>query len=201
MLLVEFGGNGGYWFEKVVGCYNSGTISGNTAVGLIYRIDGYIKNSCNFGEINGKSYAVGIVAETEVGGGSNGADISCCLNKGNVISTAGIAYGVADDSWTTLIKPWAAIVTGRVQGKTAVYGIRSGHSYYSSDENGEAYYLAGQLYLDNVQQADTEEARTQEEINEIMGNKDIIDILNSNGNAFKPDTNNINNGLPILNWQ
>lgn len=67
--------------------------------------------------------------------------------------------------------------------------------------NGEAYYLAGQLYLDDVQQADTEEARTQEEINEIMGNKDIIDILNSNGNAFKPDTNNINNGLPILNWQ
>ena len=198
---LEFGGYGDYWLSQVDGCYNSGTISGNTAVGLIYRGNGDIKNSCNFGEINGKSYAVGLVAKTEVGGGSEGADISCCLNKGNVISTAGIAYGVADDSFTTLDEPWAAIVTGRVQGKTAVYGIRSGQSYFPSDENGEAYYLAGQLYLDDVQQADTEEARTQEEINQIMGNKDIIDILNSIGNAFKPDTNNINNGLPILNWQ
>lgn len=122
------------YYRSVLGCYNSGTITADLGVGLFYHHDGKIKNSCNFGEINGKSYAVGLVAKTESGGGSEGAHLSCCLNKGNVISTEGIAYGVADDSDTTLNEPWAAIVTGRVQGKSAVYGIRSGHSHYSSDE-------------------------------------------------------------------
>lgn len=191
-------------------CYNTGKIQGDIAVGLTYGVSGTAKNSCNFGEINGKKNAVGLVAKTATGGGDDGVKISRCLNKGNVISVEGIAYGIADNSSTTLTEPWGAISTGKIQGKTAVYGTRNGKSY--SGENAEAYYLIGQLYLENTKQTDTKEAKTQNELDDIMKETPTpLDILNykvleddkyiSKGNAFKVDANNINNGYPILKWQ
>lgn len=93
-----------------------------------------------------------------------------------------------------------------------MYGIRTGKPYNSSAEDAEAYYLIGQLYLENTKQTDTKEAKTQNQLNEIIKETPMpLDILNckvsgeseyiNKGNAFKADTNNVNGGYPILKWQ
>lgn len=185
--------------NKVLSCYNSGNINGSIVMGL--GAGDYVDNSYNIGEIKGKKSAAGI----------GEASISRCLNKGNIISTEGIAYGIGASN--IFRKPWGAISTGKIQGKTGVYGVCNGGS---SDENAEAYYLAGQLYLNDTKQADTTEAKTQEQIDIIIEDTPTeLDILNSasihpryedyyywnKGNAFVSDTNNINNGYPVLKWQ
>ena len=94
--------------------------------------------------------------------------------------------------------------TGKISGKTYAYGLTR------YDDVSDSYYLAGQVYVDGVQKADDEYAKTQEEMNSLM--KPILEVINSTatnyygdiiceGNAFVEDTNNINNGLPILKWQ
>ena len=76
--------------------------------------------------------------------------------------------------------------------------------------------MSGQLYLNDTKQADTTEAKTQEQIDIIIEDTPTeLDILNSasihprdedyyywnKGNAFVSDTNNINKGYPVLKWQ
>ena len=136
-------------------------------------------------------------------------------NTGDVTSTEGYAYGTIRDLYYLSGKQGTIVNAGKVSGKKGAFGNNACGNLPDS------YYLAGQVYVNGVQKEDDEYAKTQEEMNTIL--KPVLEVVNtevtfldgyydntsnsfvefetSTSNAFVEDTNNINNGLPILKWQ
>ena len=135
-----------------------------------------------------------------------GGDFYNIYNSGEVSSKTGSAYGTTGSytAYSGDYKQGTIINKGKVSGKNEAVGNAV------CGNLSDSYYLAGQVYVNGVQKADDSYAKTQEEIEALM--KPILEVVNTpvtnrwgqainEGNAFVADTNNINNGLPILKWQ
>lgn len=190
----------------VYNCYNYGAIVNED--GKACGINGFcewgvsgIQNSCNLGDITSKgASAYGISIDV------CGGDFYNLYNTGTILSDSGSAYGT--------VGQYTEYGDGRMRGKIInvgkVLGKRESTANTVCGKLSDSYYLAGQVYVNGVQKADDSYAKTQEEIEVLM--KPILEVVNTpvtnswgqainEGNAFVADTNNINNGLPILKWQ
>lgn len=185
----------------VYNCYNYGAIVNEDgyACGINefceWGVSG-IQNSCNLGDITSKGASAYGISMSVAGG-----DFYNLYNTGTILSDSGSAYGT--------VGQYTEYGDGRMRGKIINVGKVLGKSEATANtvcgKLSDSYYLAGQVYVDGVQKADDSYAKTQEEINTLL--KPILEVINTPtegknlGNAFVADTNNINNGLPILKWQ
>lgn len=185
----------------VYSCYNYGAIVNEDgyACGINefceWGVSG-IQNSCNLGDITSKGASAYGISMSVVGG-----DFYNLYNTGTILSDSGSAYGT--------VGQYTEYGDRRMRGKIINVGKVLGKSEATANtvcgKLSDSYYLAGQVYVDGVQKADDSYAKTQEEINALL--KPILEVINTPtegknlGNAFVADTNNINNGLPILKWQ
>ena len=185
----------------VYNCYNYGAIVNED--GKACGINGFcewgvsgIQNSCNLGDITSKgASAYGISIDV------CGGDFYNLYNTGTILSDSDSAYGT--------VGQYTEYGDGRMRGKIInvgkVLGRRESTANTVCGKLSDSYYLAGQVYVNGVQKADDSYAKTQEEINTLL--RPILEVINTPiegknlGNAFVADTNNINNGLPILKWQ
>lgn len=183
------------------------------ACGLNYGLDfTYARNCYNLGSITASRdiNAYGLTVDCY-----GSYDFFNVYNTGDVTSTEGYAYGTTGDLYYISGGQGTIVNTGKVSGKKGAFGNNACGNLPDS------YYLAGQVYVNGVQKEDDEYARTQEEMNTIL--KPVLEVVNtevtfvdayydntsnsfvevetSTSNAFVEDTNNINNGLPILKWQ
>ena len=185
----------------VYNCYNYGAIvnEDGDACGINefceWGVSG-IQNSCNLGNITSKGASAYGISRSVYGG-----YFYNLYNTGTIFSDSGSAYGT--------VGQYGEYGDGRIRGKIINIGKVLGKSEAIANtvcgKLSDSYYLAGQVYVDGVQKADDSYAKTQEEINTLL--RPILEVINTPiegknlGNAFVADTNNINNGLPILKWQ
>lgn len=136
-------------------------------------------------------------------GVAEGVDIVRCYNTGNVVSlvntlgtnncvggVAGLLYYIhGQDCYS--IGDVTAINTTRVG---AVFGAKNSGSTYAN------LYYNSNLKLTAIGGIDDTEGMYQTESQ--MKSNEFLQLLNKNtANAYKQDSNNINNGYPILSWQ
>ena len=180
-------------------CYNTGNITGKTMVGGIVgnNMTGVIKDCYNIGNITGTveqmaflNFCVGGI----VGQHINQAKVLNCYNTGEINSrdAAGIVGNISTES--SIENCYNVGIVANSQTGEYIAGIVN----YINETKGKNS-INNTYYLENVvnQGNDTKNVngishKTSEEM------KNIHNLL---GIAFKADTNNINNGYPILSWQ
>ena len=203
------------WYSKIINCYNAATINGKkSGAGISSGIlESEIKNCYNKGNINsnGEQFAAGIV------GYHMGNALINCYNIGSIIGgseAGGIVGGSQDVVRNTYnLGNISGSATGGIIGQlydpsgAAVY-----NSYNISKASGgivgdvyqnqnrfklsENYYLKGtaDYGLYSLKSNQGAEPLSQQDM------PSVISVINGD-NAFVEDTNNINNGYPILKWQ
>ncbi len=177
-------------------CVNSATVTGNILIGGItgYQSNGASVNSCyNEGCVSSKSNTVGGIV-----GRNNGEQvlIKNCYNKGTIQCEGSNLGGIIGKNDTgTVINSYNI---GKIE-----YGNKesSGYIVGSNSLNGnisKCCYWKDEADL----QGDGSTIGSYSNLME-LNNKDFseISVIINDENAFKQDTNNINNGYPILNWQ
>lgn len=195
--------------STIINSYNLGSISATDNSGGItaLNISGEMYNCYNVGSISGNSKIGGIVS-------SNSGKIYMCYNVGNVTSTGDYVGGIIGANSGTLYDCYNSQNT--IQGQRYVGGIcgwnQKGEIYncYNTGNvtgintvtggiigaNGaivkNCYFLENKINNGN---GITIEGITLKNDSEM---KEIYSLLSSN---FKKDTENINQGYPILNWQ
>ena len=205
---VTFIGSGGAFGNNTNGeisnCYNIGKIEGRSSFGGI-AAGGDISNSYNLGE-------VGTTENTHyfVGGISSSGDIQNCYNLGNVL--AGTTYQLQGYGIGGIIGTTGATINnsynkGKVEGyqETMIGGIIGNCTNDAGLKDN--YYLKGTAEggaggKDIEGKAMPLEASEMPSVIEVVStgnekvewNGEMVDI-------WKEDTNNINNGYPILFWQ
>jgi uncharacterized repeat protein (TIGR02543 family) len=180
----------------------TGNVSGNRSVGgLVGKNHGTIENCFNAATVSGaQSKGVGGIAGANWTTGT--VSIINCYNVGTVTTTysTGLAGGMAGDNENLISgcynagqinasQPagWAGGIAGNLKGGSPTVT----DCYYNSDLNSKGIG-GGSGTVNNVAGKTTAEMKTAE----------FVALLNANdGNAFAQDTNNINNGYPILSWQ
>lgn len=120
-------------------------------------------------------------------GGIATATVQNCYNSGNI--TGRNVGGICGESFTdTKIKN--SYNSGNLTGSTRVSAINAlGNQLLKAENN---YYLENTVNGTNVITGSGTTIKTSEEL------KKAYLLL---GEMFKEDTNNINNGYPILSWQ
>ena len=195
--------------STIINSYNLGSISATDNSGGITSLNtsGEMYNCYNVGSISGNSNIGGIVS-------GNSGKIYMCYNVGNVTSTGDYVGGITGANYGTLYDCYNSQNT--IQGQRYVGGIcgwnQKGEIYncYNTGNvtgintvtggiigaNGEivknCYFLENKINNGN---GITIEGITLKNDSEM---KEIHSLLSSN---FKKDTENINQGYPILNWQ
>lgn len=180
----------------------TGYVVGNRSVGgLVGKNHGSIENCFNAAAVSGaQSKGVGGVAGANWTAGT--VAIINCYNIGTVTTTysTGLAGGMAGDNENLIsgcynagqinaTQPagWAGGIAGNLKGGSPTVS----DCYYNSDLNSKGIG-GGSGTVNNVAGKTTAEMKTAE----------FVALLNANGGtAFAQDTNNINNGYPILSWQ
>ena len=211
------------WNGNVVSCFNAATVRGNARTAGLCGATCFIKNSYNLGDI-----ANGIDALT--GGISSGwGKIKNCYNKGDIKSKGESVGGIIGwsasvyDSYNlgnVTVNSNLASKSGGIMGQGTVDGtiystiknsfnlgntngggILGGQYSISKYEKfklrliGNYYLSASASYgLGMYQTNQGAEPLSQDEM------PSVISVINGD-NAFVEDTNNINNGYPILKWQ
>lgn len=184
------GGLVGYSQAQIDSSYNQelnakiGSISGKTDVGGLVGLNylmGNITNSFNNGKV--------IVEEKNAGGiaGLNSANISNCYNTGLIEVTNKAGENIGGICGQNISESFiqSSYNIGKIDSKSIVGGI-SGSNFGTISTS---FYLDSSIDGDVI---DGELAKSQENI------KDAYIEL---GDAFEQDSNNINNGYPILIWQ
>ncbi len=168
--------------SEVRNCYNRGTIEGVCDSGPLYiggicgNIEGRIENCYNTGDIIGKARD-----RLRIGGIAGTVGNTTIMN--NCYSTA---ENIIENGGTTTEK-------GMILGKNISEAISN--LYYKKIDETPGI---GAANIDENLGDDTEMAKTGEQ----MKSREFLDLLNQNSeNIWKEDTNNINNGYPILTWQ
>lgn len=170
-------------------CINTGTIKATYNVGGItgYSTSSIIQECVNTGSIstNTSSFSGGI------SGLIRNTTINSCYNTGNINSATWWSGGI-----TALVYEVSKIEncynTGNVTGTQNISGICKAQAE-SSLEVINCYYLENTVNGANETNViDGVTVKTSEAL------KALAPTL---GSAFKTDTNNINNGYPILSWQ
>ena len=173
-------------------CYSASTVNSNGeqfSSGLVGYVSNLsiIENCYNYGEVVGNHEAGGIV------GGLQGT-IMNSYNAGVVtgLTTSGVIAGqyyTDNDVNPTIINCYnsSSVTGGGIIGKIVYNGV------YSLKNN---YYLKGSASYGIYSKKSDEGASplSQDEM------PSVLSVINRD-NAFVEDTNNINNGYPILKWQ
>ena len=174
---------------KIINAYNAGSINSNKKqfgaglVGYLIGTDSIIKNSYNYGTIaSGGAEPGGIV------GGLQGA-IDSCYNFGDIGAGGGIVGQMYDPQSP---KVYNSYNTGKVSG-----GI-----VFTINTNNNRYEIKNNFYLDTCASYGINILKSNEGAEPLSKDKmpSVISVINGD-NAFVSDTNNINNGYPILKWQ
>ena len=175
----NIGGISGYSQSIIEKCKNQADISGNKYIGGIVGINyetGNISSSFNTGSIEAKEDFVGGIS------GINNATIVSTYNTGTI----------------TILSENDNISIGGISGQnlseSAIsnsYNIGILNSKYAGGIIGANYgVMANCYYLDTTANIKTKEAKTEEEMKTINLDED-----------FREDTDNVNDGYFILNWQ
>ena len=178
-------------------------------VGIVgYSITTDITYSYNTGTIKGNNYVGGITGE-------NKGNINNCFNLGNIESTTSNCGGIVGLNWLKVQNCYnTADITGtgtniggivgymkdREANVKNCYNVGNITGSYGGGIVGtmtegkieSSYYLENKVNGENGQDYAGTEVKTSDEIKE---------IYTELGNSFKEDSNNINNGFPILSWQ
>lgn len=189
--MAKDGGIVGVGTGQIISCYNVGKVYieyGNSniggIVGALYE-EGKVENCYNLGEISGAKYSAGGIV-----GLNQGDSINKCYNLGvvkgdsQVGGIAGANYSEVKDSYSIIGGKSDSGSFGAIAGSNNNLGKIS-NCYYSEDMpaigegNGE---------VTNVKKLNSQNMPS------------VMSVINAN-NDFKEDTNDINNGYPILEWQ
>ncbi len=143
--------------KNIINCNNYSRIvaSGGENAGMIFsnKRDGFIKNSNNYGDIQGGDYCAGFVANRFV---NNGLIIENCNNYGNIQSTASHGAGIL-----------AAMLQGNVEIKNcANYGNIRGKLY---SFGGAVGYCTSNLKIENFKNYGTVYSTYREAVGGIIG--------------------------------
>ena len=179
---------------KDCGSVNNSINGGTSAAGLVNWIcDAKVINCYNSSKVESAGNAGGITVG-EVDSGS----ILNCYNTGKITSKDGYAGGILASCVGYDI--YNCYNIGEVSGK--VYGSLVGKPVASTIKN--CYYLSDTTYFGEKDENDDDlSVENIEQIKlENLKTDLAIRFLNSNGyTSYKKDTNNVNNGYPILDWQ
>ena len=85
---------------------------------------------------------------------------------------------------------------GRIETKFVAYATLTAYSGKSQNNIFENNY-----YLENCINGNKNDQISLGDGNVVLKSEELINAFDKLGVAFKKDTNNINNGYPILNWQ
>ena len=173
------GGIVGYSQAQTENSYNIGKVTGKN------HVAGLMGVNYTMGDIT-KSYNVGTVTgESNVGGiaGTNNATISNCYNTGKISVSKYRAGGISGQNGTDSFI-YTSYNVGKIEGQKNIGGICGGD--FGTITN--TYYLNSSVNIENSEQSKTEE--------EMKTN-----VVQNLGEEFTNDSNNKNNGYPILNWQ
>lgn len=179
--------------SDILNCYNIGTINGNSSqfsggiVDYFGNSDGksIIRNVYNLGNVNAKNEAGGIA------GGSQG-NIYNSYNFGKTMNDSG-SGGIIGQFYPKVYTKIENCYNAGVTTGGGIVGWPYGNGTYILKNN---YYLKGTAeygycYYKNNIGAEPLPADKM---------PSVISVINGD-NAFVEDTNNINNGYPILKWQ
>ena len=179
--------------DKIELEYDSNSSSGNPYIGGIVgkSFAGNIFNCYNNGNIEQNNFSVGGIT-----GGADNTIVKNCYNSGEIISNKEASGGIVGSGHNTIIKE--CYNKGNISGKSeqkpnAFEGGIAGGSYSADNielckwHSDTIEYAVGSLGITDGYTINLEMP-------------DIISIINDE-NTFKEDTNNINNGYPILNWE
>ena len=203
----QIGGIIGLTLETIFikNCYNEGNITGKSSIG------GICGNLSMQGEIK-ECYNTGIIEATDkntsgnsnVGGiiGLNQSNIENCYNRGTITGAYGNIGGIIGLNRGTLKNSYNA---GVINGETETKGCLVGN-------NNEFYYSeTDTTYIGKIHNCYSLEGLSENLYginNSIIGNEcsfktstELQNLYSTLGEAFKADTDNINNGYPILSWQ
>lgn len=192
---------------KIINCYNKGKIysegfSTTVSAGGISGIAGSDYDKCyNIGDVHGVNNKENAYAR--IGGivGDMSGNSNNCYNIGSI---SGVGYYTQLGGIAGFLNGEQVLITscynkGEIIDKTdyennSYIGCIVGYNY--KGKVNKSYYLKNNNILGVGKTvngiSDTEEISLQDDM------PSIISII---GKAFKEDSNNINNGYPILNWQ
>ena len=178
-------------------CYNKGTVDGNISItsilgGILGSLssESLLEECFNIGEIQGNTKIGGILGQVM----DNGS-IQNCYNVGSIKGESKIG-GISGQSTCNIFNCYNI---GEIQGTIKVGGIVGENSISLS------YYTSGVLKntysLENTCEAICGYNNSIIEDSSIKSEEEMKLLVSILGETFKEDTNNINNGYPILNWQ
>ena len=166
-------------------CYNTGNVFSYYKVGgIIGR--GSVYNCYNAGKIRGEENVGGIAGESN--------EIINCYNIGQIIANnkaggiSGIIGAYNSTSTETIENCYNAENIACTSNVGAIYGYVYNTATIEDMNN---YYLENTAnnMPDNISNATSKNS------------EELKNLYTTLGNAFEKDTNNINDGYPILNWQ
>ena len=186
------GGIVGVASGSVVNSYNIGTINSNSAqfaagiIGYVIGSNSLIKNCYNSAKVSGGAESSGIT-------GGNIGKIINTYNLGAISATSyasGIAGQLYDPTGASIYNSYNY---GKTQGGGIVGNVYQNQNRFKLYEN---YYLEDSAFYGvlSAKSNDGAEPLSQDKM------PSVISVINGD-NAFVEDTNNINNGYPILKWQ
>ena len=163
---------------------NLGSVQANSTVGGILGFNngqGQIESCYNIGDVNSKTTSVGGIV------GVNNGEVINCYNIGNITGTGtniGGIVGLGQEKSKVENTYSKGNITGSAGG--GIVGFLQSGTIKNS------YYLENSINGSYINTNEGVKAVTDSEL------KNIYTLL---GNAFKEDSNKINNGYPIFSWQ
>ena len=170
--------------SNITNCFNLANISGGSNLGGIAGMSSGNIDSCyNTGVLTGEERGVGGIA------GMSSGNIDSCYNTG-VLTGEERVGGIAGQQYNNdNAKISNSYNVGKINNADMGSGIIGALVTGKLENN---FYLENIVNGGNGTPFDGSTAKTMEEMK---------NIYTSLGNAFKADSNNINNGYPILSWQ
>ena len=215
------GGVTGYSSGKIINCKNITRInvtedekmennddnSASISIGGICSgmgTNGEITSSCNFGDITVINSKVNNIQFGGVVGVGRGKILNC-YNMGelkvgsNIIANIG---GVIGNNWSNSVNSCYNFGNINVlEGQNIRKGMLIGKNGVDISKITNVYYkeTEGMTAIGNGNMGDNSTMVLTED--KMRNNEEFVTLLNQDGNVWKMDTNNINNGYPILSWQ
>jgi len=180
--------------EQCVSKFAKIRLSDGAYGGIVGNAEGTTIKNCAtmFVDIYGDSREGGIVGKL-----TNGV-VENCYVSGNIESFGGLTGGIVGDNIAGTVSNCYSVANMINTNATCIIGWNTNgtieKNYYVPIPEGRKG-IAGSDMLDGVDSIPGQvEAKTAEQLK----SADMLTLL---GPAFKEDTNNINNGYPILSWQ
>ena len=203
----NIGGITGYTYKKEINfCYNNGKIVGNQSVGGIigWNNSSIIKNTFNTGTIEGKKWRTGgIVGDLQGDICENLYNLGNIQESGSSDSVGGIVGSGYGNHKKLYNSGYISNVNGKFGGLFGMHGYADTmlifeESYY---QKGTAISAVSNKTDKEVNAGMLEESEMPSVISVVMTDSEKVEWNGEMVDVWKEDTNNINNGYPILFWQ